>query len=100
MTKTTDIYGFLEDVISVGRQRAEKNKEKHDKERWKQLALGNHSEATIQSGLMCGDIANLETYTLIEKFIKYFQDHADENGLLTYNENWSNHFSTAEKRKE
>ena len=45
MTKSVDIYGFLSDVIAVGRKQAEANKEKHDKERWKQLNLGNYEEA-------------------------------------------------------
>lgn len=84
MIKTVDIYGYLEDVVQRGRQHAELNKEKHDKERWKHAALGNQEEAMTQSGLMCGDIGIIETYNLFEKIIKYFKDHADKNGLLTY----------------
>lgn len=84
MTKSVDIYGFLSDVIAFGRKQAEANKEKHDKERWKQLNLGNYEEAMTQAGLLSCDIGTMCTYDLFEKVIKYFQDHSDVNGWLKY----------------
>ena len=100
MIKTVDIYEFLNDAIAYGRKHSEANKEKHDKERWKQLALGNHEEAMAQASLLCGDIGVLETYNLFENFIKYFQDHADTNGLLTYEFNEKDFTFTTEKNEK
>ena len=37
-----------------------------------------------QAGLLTGDIGSMCTYDLFEKVIKYFQDHSDVNGWITY----------------